>query len=377
MDYSTIDRYIDRLIEDTKPEAPIWNIENIRHGKAPGWNYIDGCMMTSLYSIYQSTGDKKYLDFIDNFVDYYVFEDGTIRGYDLETYNLDNINEGRILFDLYRETGKEKYNLAIETLKKQLDGQPRIGIGNFWHKKIYPNQVWLDGLYLAQVFSTRYACERGGGDYSDVVKQFTNVYENMYDREKKLYYHGWDYSRQAFWADKQTGLSKSFWLRADGWYTVGLVDAISYIDDQTARDKLSSIFRVTIEGLEQYIDPVGHMFYQVIDQGDREGNYLETSGSAMIAYAMMKGARLGIIDKRFAQVGKQVFDGICQRYLSSTDGKLNLGGICLVAGLGPENNRRRDGTFEYYISEPVVENDAKGTGPFVMAYTEIKRIING
>lgn len=375
MNYAIIDKYIDRLIADTKPDAPIWNIENIRHGKAPAWNYIDGCMMTSLYSIYQSTGDKKYLDFIDNFVDYYVFDDGTIRGYDLETYNLDNINEGRILFDLYRKTGKEKYSKAIELLHNQLLSQPRIAIGNFWHKKIYPNQVWLDGLYMAQVFSARYSCERDGGDYSDVVTQFTNVYEHMYDKNKRLYYHGWDYSKQAFWADKQTGLSRSFWLRADGWYTVGLVDAISYIDDQSARDKLSRIFRTTIEGLEGYIDPAGDMFYQVIDQGARQGNYLETSGSAMIAYAMMKGARLGLVDKRFAKVGKRVFDGICKKYLGESNGVLNLGGICLVAGLGPENNRRRDGTFEYYISEPVVENDAKGTGPFVMAYTEVKRLI--
>lgn len=375
MDYSIIDRYIDRLIADTRPEAPIWNIEHIRQGKAPAWNYIDGCMMTSLYSIYQSTGDKKYLDFIDNFVDYYVYDDGSIRGYELETYNLDNINEGRILFDLLKETGKAKYGKAIELLHRQLEGQPRIAIGNFWHKKIYPDQVWLDGLYMAQVFSTRYAAERGGGDFSDVVTQFTNVYEHMYDKNKRLYYHGWDYSKKAFWADKQTGLSRSFWLRADGWYTVGLVDAISYMPEGADREALCAIFRTTIEGLEQYIDKDEDMFRQVIDQGAREGNYLETSGSAMIAYAMMKGARLGILDGRFAAVGRRVFDGICKKYLGERDGKLNLGGICLVAGLGPENNRRRDGSFEYYISEPVVENDAKGTGPFVMAYTELKRII--
>ena len=373
MDYSIIDKYIDRLIEDTKPEAPIWNIENIRHGKAPAWNYIDGCMMTSLYTIYKLTGDKKYLDFIDKFVDYYVFEDGSIRGYDLETYNLDNLNEGRILFDLYAETGKEKYNKAIELLHRQICGQPRIAIGNFWHKKIYPDQVWLDGLYMAQVFYCRYIGERGDGDYSDIVRQFTNVYENMYDGTKRLYYHGWDYSKKAFWADKKTGLSKSFWLRADGWYTVGLVDAIGYIKSPAAKEALTRIFRTTIEGLEQYIDRDGHMFYQVIDKMGADGNYLETSGSAMIAYAMMKGARLGLVDERFAAIGKSIFDGICSRYLTESDGKLNLGGICLVAGLGPENNRRRDGTFEYYISEPVVENDAKGTGPFVMAYTEVKQ----
>ena len=295
----------------------------------------------------------------------------------METYNLDNLNEGRVLFDLYRETGKEKYRKAIELLYKQIEGQPRTGTGNFWHKKIYPDQVWLDGIYMAQVFYTRYETEINGGmNYADIVKQFQAVYDNMYDREKRLYYHGWDYSKSAFWADKKTGLSKSFWLRSVGWYTVGLVDAISYFPDgaKKYKDKLVAIFKDTVEGLEKYIDPVGKMFYQVPDQGGREGNYLETSGSAMIAYAMMKGARLGFADKRFSKLGEEVFNGICNRYLTEADGKLNLGGICLVAGLGPETNRRRDGTFEYYISEPVVENDAKGTGPFVMAYTEIKQL---
>ena len=377
MDYSVIDKYIDRLIEDTTPDKPIWNIENIKHGKKPAWNYIDGCMMTSLYTIYKQTGLKKYLEFIDEFVDYYVYEDGSIRGYDLETYNVDNLNEGRVLFDLYRETGKEKYKKAIELLHSQVLGQPRTGTGNFWHKKIYPNQVWLDGLYMAQVFYTRYESEfNGGKNYADIVSQFQSVYDNMFDKEKKLYYHGWDWSKTAFWADEKTGLSKSFWLRSEGWYTVALVDAISYFDDKAIAEKsqLIKIFRETLEGLESYIDPAGHMFYQVIDQMGREGNYLETSGSAMISYAMMKGARLGYVDKRFARLGKEVFDGICNSYLTVSEGKLNLGGICLMAGLGPESNRRRDGTFEYYISEPVVENDAKGTGPFVMAYTELKQL---
>ncbi len=307
MDYTIIDRYIDRLINDTTPDAPVWNIENLQHGKKPGWNYIDGCMMTSLYAIYKQTGDKKYLNFIDGFVDYYVFEDGSIRGYELETYNVDNLNEGRVLFDLYRETGKEKYKKAIDLLHRQIIGQPRTGKGNFWHKKIYPNQVWLDGLYMAQVFYVRYETEFNRGiNYADIVSQFKNVYENMYDKEKKLYYHGWDYSKEAFWADKETGLSKSFWLRAIGWYTVGLVDAIGYFGKNAPNFKteLITLFRKTIAGLESYIDPETHMFWQVVDQIGREGNYPETSGSAMIAYAMMKGARLGYVEKRFAKVGE-------------------------------------------------------------------------
>lgn len=377
MDYSLIDRYIDRLIDDTAPDRPIWNIENIKHGKPPAWNYIDGCMMTSLYTIYLQTGKKKYIDFIDEFVDYYVFEDGSVRGYEKETYNVDNINEGRVLFDLYRETGKEKYKKAIELLYSQLESQPRTALGNFWHKKIYPEQVWLDGLYMAQVFYTRYETEfNGGKNYADIVKQFQNVYDNMYDKQKRLYYHGWDYSKSAFWSDKKTGLSKSFWLRSVGWYTVGLVDAIGYFSDEAKelKAKLVKIFNDTVEGLERYVDPKEKMLWQVVDQGGREGNYPETSGSAMIAYAMMKGARLGLVDKRFAKVGEEIFNGICKKYLSDEGGKLNLGGICLMAGLGPETNKKRDGTFEYYISEPVVENDAKGTGPFVMAYTEIMQL---
>ncbi len=374
MDYSVIDKYIDRLISETSPDRPVWNIENIKHGKPAGWNYIDGCMMTSLYAIYLQTGNKKYLDFVDGFVDYYVFEDGSIRGYELETYNVDNINEGRVLFDLYRETGKPKYKKAIELLYSQIKSQPRTASGNFWHNKIYPEQVWLDGLYMAQVFYTRYEAEfNGGANFGDIVGQFRSVYENMYDKQKRLYYHGWDSSKASFWCDKN-GLSKSFWLRSVGWYTVGLIDAIGYMTDAVQRNELISIFSETVGGLEQYVDSDKHMLWQVIDQGGREGNYLETSGSAMIAYAMMKGARLGVVDKRFAAVGKAVFDGICKEYLTCTDGKLNLGGICLMAGLGPESNRRRDGTYEYYISEPVVENDAKGTGPFVMAYTEIKQL---
>ncbi len=373
MNYGVIDRYIDRLIEETKPEAPIWNIENIRQGKKPAWNYIDGCMMTSLYSIYKLTGEKKYIDFIEKFVDYYVFEDGTIRGYDVESYNLDNLNEGRILFDLYALTGKEKYSKAIELQYSQIKAQPRTVYGNFWHKKIYENQVWLDGIYMSEVFYTRYMAERGGNDFSEIIKQFNAVYDHMYDKKKRLYYHGWDTSKKAFWADKETGLSKNFWLRSIGWYTVGLIDVISYLPEGAKQERasLERIFKDTIEGLEQYIDKDTDMFWQVVDRVGDEGNYPETSGSSMIAYAMMKGARLGVVDKRFAAVGKRVFEGICAKYLTETDGKLNLGGICLVAGLGPENNRRRDGSYEYYISEPVVENDAKGTGPFVMAYTEI------
>lgn len=373
--YDKIDRYIERLLGKSTPEAPYWNIESIRQGKPPHWNYIDGCMITALLCAAEITGEQRYADFAEEFIDYYVSEDGSIRGYSQEKFNLDDVNEGRVLFDLYKKTGKEKYKKAIFLLREQLEKQPRTITGNFWHKQIYPNQIWLDGLYMAQVFYVRFQKEFGGGDYSDTVSQFKFVRGLMFDEDKKLYYHGCDCSKSAFWADKETGRSKNFWLRAIGWFCISLVDNIDYIDDEDARKKLIEIFAEAIEGISQYADSETGMYYQVVDQGGRESNYLETSGSSMIAYAMMKGARLGVIDKKYAEMGKKTFDGICNKYLSVNDeGDLNLGGICLVAGLGPEDNRRRDGSYEYYISEPVVENDAKGVAPFVLCYTEVKRL---
>ncbi|MDE7326979.1 MAG: glycoside hydrolase family 88 protein [Lachnospiraceae bacterium] len=372
--YTKIDHYVERLLQGSTPDMPHWNIESIRGGKAPHWNYIDGCMITALLCAGEITGEERYVDFAEKFIDYYVAEDGTIRGYVQEKYNLDDINEGRVLFDLYKKTGKEKYKKAIFLLRGQLDKQPRTNTGNFWHKQIYPNQIWLDGLYMAQVFYVRFQKEFGGGDYSDTLAQFKNVRKYMFNEEKKLYYHGMDCSKSIFWADKETGCSKNFWLRAIGWFCVALVDIIELMDDENTRKELCEIFSEAMEGILQYADAETGMFYQVVDRKGQEGNYLETSGSSMIAYAMIKGARLGVIGQQYAVAGKKAFDGICEKYLKiSADGELNLGGICLVAGLGPQDNRRRDGSFEYYISEPVVENDAKGVAPFVLCYMEVKR----
>lgn len=373
--YEKIDRYIDRLLDGSTPDAPLWNIENIRHGKKPAWNYIDGCMITALLCASEITGEKKYFDFAENFIDYYVFDDGTIRGYSKEKFNLDDVNEGKVLFELYEKTHKEKYKKAISLLESQLEEQPRTATGNFWHKQIYPNQIWLDGLYMGQVFSALYKKYFGNKDYSDVVNQYKSVRKLMFNENKKLYYHGCDCSKKAFWADKETGCSKNFWLRSIGWFCISLIDIIEFIDDENAKSELVKIFAEEIDGISQYADKETSMYYQVVDKGGEEGNYLETSGSSMIAYAMMKGARLGVIDGKYAEQGRKTFDGICKKYLSiSENGDLNLGGICLVAGLGPEDNPRRDGSYEYYISEPVVENDAKGVAPFVLCYTEVKRM---
>ena len=372
-----IDNYIDKLMT-SKPDEPLWNIEQIRQGKKPHWNYIDGCMMNSLIQLYEVTNDKKYLEFVKNYIDYYVDEGGNILGYNKENYSTDDVAESRILFDLYKYYGEEKYKKAIELSYSQILTHPRTKEGNFWHKKIYPNQVWLDGLYMMQVFYMRYETVFNGyKNYQDIKRQYQNVRNIMFNEKKGLHYHGYDSSREAFWCDKETGLSKNFWLRACGWHLVSLVDVLGYMDEQIYEDYAfyKSLLKETVDGILKYLDKESNMFYQVVDKGTKEGNYLETSGSAMVAYALLKGVRLRVLPDRYQKIGLAIFNGICSKYLTvKEDGDLNLGGICLVAGLGPENNRRRDGTFKYYISEPIVENDAKGVGPFIMAYTEVIRI---
>lgn len=370
-----LDKYIDELLEKSTPQAPVWNIEKIRSGKPSTWNYIDGCMIKAVLELYDIKGDKKFLEFADNFIDYFVHDDGSIESYNPEEYNIDNVNAGKTLFDLYKLTGKEKYRKAIETIYGQVKNQPRTPSGNFWHKKIYPNQVWLDGLYMGQPFYMQYEIEYNNcKNCIDSFNQFINVYNKMRDKKTGLYYHGFDESKEVFWADKETGLSKNFWLRALGWYSMALVDTIDIMPDsfKEQRDKLSEIYKELIDSMLKFQDESG-MWYQVVDKGDREGNYLETSGSAIFAYSIMKSVRMGILDESYFAYGEKAFNGTCDRYLSQKDGELQLDGICLVAGLGPADNTRRDGTFEYYISEPVVQNDAKGVAPLILAYIEILR----
>jgi len=372
---NVIETYVEQILSGSTPDKPLWNIEKIRQGKINGWNYIDGCMMIALLNLHKITGETKYFDFAERFLDYYVREDGSLLGYKEEDYNLDNLCEGRPLFDVYAATGKEKYRKAIETLHGQVLRQPRTKEGNFWHKAIYPHQVWLDGLYMAQVFHTKYTAEyENGENYRDILNQFRTVREKMYDPATGLYRHGWDSSGAAFWCGED-GKSKNPWLRSLGWFSAALVDVSEAAGPggQELRAELGGIAKELAVSLEKYIDPESGMLWQVPDQIGRAGNYPETSGSAMAAYFFLKGARLGILDVRYAPVGAGIFESICRTYLTEQDGRLNLGGICLVAGLGPESNRRRDGSYEYYISEPVVENDAKGLAPFLMCYTELLR----
>ena len=370
-----IEKYIEEIMEKSTPDRPIWNIEKIRMGKKADWDYIDGCMIKAIMEMHAITGEKKYLDFADNYIDAKVFEDGTIDGYDVEELNIDNVNAGKTLFDLYALTGKEKYEKAIHLIFSQIEKMPRTVEGSFWHKNIYPNQVWLDGLYMCQPFYMEYVRKyRNGEGVDDIYLQFDNVEKNMKDERTGLYYHAFDCSREMFWCDRVTGLSQHFWLRALGWFSMALLDTLDKADpaDGERYETLRSRFVALMNALVKYQDESG-MWYQVINYGGMEKNYLETSGSSILAYAILRGVRLGFLDESMRQYGIKAFNGVCDKYLTTDEkGDLHLGGICLVAGLGGKGNR--PGTYDYYMSEPIVEDDAKGVGPFLMAYTEIKRL---
>lgn len=370
-----LDRYIDQLLEQSTPQAPIWNIEKVKTGRKSTWNYIDGCMIKAVIELYHLTKNDRYLHFADEFISYFVREDGTINSYSPEKYNLDDVNAGKTLFDLYKLTGREKYRRAIDTIYSQLKGQPRTSTGNFWHKQIYPSQIWLDGLYMAQPFYMEYEVQYNDcKNCLDSYKQFLNVYKLMRNPLNGLYYHAYDDSRRMFWCDKATGLSGCTWLRAMGWYAMALIDTMEVMPPSLSAEKenLKRIYKELIDAMLPYQDEETGMWYQVVNYGGIKPNYLETSGSAIFAFSILKSVRLGLLDRSYLAAGQRAFDGICRTYLSEADGRLKLGGICLVAGLG--NKEMREGTFDYYMREPVVSNDAKGVAPLVLAYVETMMI---
>lgn len=370
-----VEKYVNELIDRSTLEEPVWNIEKIRAGKKASWDYIDGCMIMSLLELYKVTKKQKYLDFSEKYIGYRVQEDGTINGYHKDELNLDNINEGKNLFTLYDLTGKEKYAKATAKIYQQILEMPRTKEGNFWHKQIYPNQVWLDGLYMALPYYIEYENRfNDKKNYEDIFHMFFEVEKHMKDAKTGLYYHAYDSSKTMFWADKETGLSRNFWLRSLGWFSMALLDTLALADKAYPEyAHLQQMYRDLIDSLLKYQSPEG-MWYQVPNFPGREKNYLETSGSSIMAYCLMKGSRLGLLPAEYSKYGQKAFKGICDKYLTTVEGEMSLGGICLVAGLGPADNLRRDGSYEYYMSEPVVKDDAKGTAPFLLAYAEICRL---
>lgn len=344
-------------------------------GKPEKWSYEQGVLLKGIEGVWYKTGDGKYFSYLRNIIDRFVNDDGTIRTYKLEDYNIDNVLSGRSLLLLYKVTGQEKYRKAATILREQLKTQPRTAEGGFWHKKIYPFQMWLDGLYMGEPFYAEYAATfHEDADFDDIANQFIFMERHARDAQTGLLYHGWDESRKQRWADPQTGRSANFWGRAMGWYAMALVDVLDYFpQDHPKRAELLSILKRLAVAIEKYQDPKSGLWYQVLDKGGAEGNYLEASASCMFVYALAKGVRQGYLPASYLKVAQKGYQGITNRFIETgQSGQVNLTGTVSVAGLG--GNPYRDGSYQYYLSEKVVTNDPKGVGAFLMAASEMESV---
>ncbi|GHV93159.1 glycoside hydrolase 105 family protein [Spirochaetia bacterium] len=347
------------------------------------WHYEHGLVIQSIYAV-ANTVDKggaadDYRRWVKTMYDTKIQDDGSIATYRGDEFNLDQINPGKQLFDLYRDSGERKYRTAIETLRDQLRHHPRTKSDGFWHKQIYPWQMWLDGLYMQGPFYARYAAEYGSAeDFTDIVHQFVLIESKARDEKTGLIYHAWDESREQKWANPQTGCSPHFWGRALGWYCMALVDVLDFIPPalQKEREALIAIACRLIAPLEHFQDTESGLWYQVLDQGEREKNYLEASGSSMFVYFLYKMIRKGYAQGSIAAGAKKTaaaaYEGLRGCLLrEDPSGELHLDGICSVAGLG--GVPYRDGSYSYYVSEAVVTDDFKGVGPFILASLEHER----
>jgi unsaturated rhamnogalacturonyl hydrolase len=347
-----------------------WTVD---YNPNPVWNYTQGLISQAMLQLWEVTRNKKYFQYAKAYADKMIDSSGVIRGYKMEEYSLDRLNSGKYLFDLYRITGDARYKKAVFTLRNQLKTHPRTSEGGFWHKKVYPSQMWLDGLYMAAPFYVRFGMEFGEPDvFNDVVSQFIVVQKHTHDTVTGLNFHGWDESGVQPWADPATGCSPHVWGRAMGWYFMALADVLDFIPaDHPRRGEILFILSGVAESVMKHQDKKTGLWYQVMDQGSREGNYLEATASSMFVYSLLKSVRMGYIGKNYRETAVRGYKGILEYLLKdNSDGTVSLTRCCSVAGLG--GNPYRDGTFEYYVHEPVRDNDPKGVGPFIMASLEFQ-----
>jgi unsaturated rhamnogalacturonyl hydrolase len=346
--------------------------------KRRSWNYENGCALTAMEKVWRKTGDDRYYQYVKENMDLFILPDGRIDTYILNEYNVDQINQGKSLFMLYEQTKDEKYKKAIELLVTQLKGHPRTSEGGLWHKKIYPFQMWLDGVYMTSPLLAAYAQTFNEPEwFDDVANEILLMEKVSRDPLTGLLYHGWDESREERWANDETGCSPHFWCRAVGWFVMAIVDVLEYLPlDHPKRGQIIGIFYRLIGALLKVQDPETGLWYQILDQGDRKGNYVEASGSSMIVYALAKGANRGYLGKGELDAARRGHQGLIEHcVVDAEDGGLALDLICSVAGLG--NKPYRDGSFAYYISEPTRRDDPKGVAPFIMACLEIEAAASG
>lgn len=352
------------------------NLDGIPAGKIK-WNYTTGLELLAIRDAGEAWERPDFIAYADRYFDTIVQPDGSVLTYRKEKYNLDHICPGRALFGLYTRTKEPRYRQVLDTLYSQLRGQPRNFDGGFWHKQIYPHQMWLDGLYMAEPFYAEYAMKNLTGAalddaVADIVNQFVVVGKHTWDPATGLYRHAYDDSREMFWCDSITGQSAHAWCRAMGWYAMAIVETMQYLGKTDATRPMLAILERIYDVLPKYADPETGMWYQVLDQPGREGNYLESTGSVMFVYAQLKAVRLGYLPETMRKEALHRYEQFVDRFVrENADGTISLTDCCAVAGLG--GKQMRSGTFEYYISEPIIENDCKGVGPFIWASLEYDR----
>lgn len=344
------------------------------------WNYTTGLELKAFLDCSYMDELLPVREYVRDWYEAIIDSTGAIGGgYKEANYSLDHICPGWTLLQLVRISPKDKYFKAIEQLHRQLLDQPRNAEGGFWHKQIYPDQMWLDGLYMAMPFYAEYtrdyvADSLRSAHYEDIVHQFSLAYEHCYDPANGLLRHAWDASHRMFWCDPQTGQSAHAWGRALGWYCMALVEVIdilnqdSRFEDKTLRSILSSVFA----SLLKVADPETGLWYQVLDCPGREGNYLEATCNAMFAYAMLKGVRLGVLDGVDEKMACQTYEQMVKTFVTVDDaGVVDLNECCAVAGLG--GKQMRSGKYDYYVNETIVKNDPKGMGPLIWAMHEYEQ----
>jgi len=338
------------------------------------WHYEHALQVMAIQKSAEVTGEARCLRFVADWVDNFVRADGSIRTYRLGEYNLDQINAGKLLFGALDRTGDDCYRKALDLLREQLRTQPRTKSNGFWHKKIYPHQMWLDGIYMAGPFLAEYARRFAEpAIFEDVIHQILLIEEHTRDPKTDLLYHAWDESRQQRWCDPVTGRSQCFWGRGMGWFVMALVDVLDHLPrDQAYRQDLIAILDRTARALVRVQDQATGLWYQILDLPDRAGNYLEASASAMFVYAFAKGVREGYLSQDFLFPARRGYHGLLQNLIKlDSQGLLTLEKVCGTAGLG--GKPYRDGSFEYYINEKIIPNDPKGVGPFILAALEMER----
>lgn len=347
------------------PEA--WQLD---HGKRLFFGYAQGVGCCAMLKMWKATGEQKYFDYVADWTDSLINDKGQIHLFHVETYNLDYINSGKVLFDVYQQTGEERYRIAMDALIKQLENQPRTLEGGFWHKLIYMHQMWLDGLYMASPYMAQYGQVFDKPEWIDqAVKQFRLCHKHTHDAKTGLYHHAWDESKSQRWANPETGHSPNFWGRSIGWWFMAMVDVLDFIpENHPGRADIIGYIQGLADALPKY--QVDGLWYQVLDQPERKGNFPEASVTTQCMYAYAKAVNKGYLPKKYRKIAEKAFEGLKKNLLvENEDGTLTLTRCCQVGGLG--GKPYRDGSFEYYIGEKMRDNDAKATGPFIMGLLEL------